>query len=510
MLDLPQLQPYDEHNQSLQANVHPEDWINPKPSGKYNLVVVGAGTAGLVSAAIAAGLGAKVALIERELMGGDCLNVGCVPSKALITAARILATIRRAGEFGIRVPDGVTVDFPAVMERMRRLRASISPHDSAKRFQEMGVDVYLGEGKFTTATSIVVAGTELEFAKAAICTGARAAKLPIPGLDEAGFLTNETVFSLTDLPKRLAVVGGGPIGSELAQCFARFGSEVTLIEKHERILPKDDAEAAQRVQKAMQRDGVRFFFNTQIEKIERAEQEKVFHLKQNAETHELRADEILLGVGRQPNVESLDLPKAGVEFDVHKGIQVDDTLQTSNPNIYAAGDCCSKFKFTHAADFMARALVYNAIINPLPVKQSKLSSLTIPHCTYTSPELAHVGLTAAEAREQEIAVETVTMELRDNDRALLDGETEGCVMVHLKKGSPTIVGATVVAANAGDLIGELSLAMTHNLSIEQVAAAIHPYPTQADAIRRTGDLYKRTKLTASVKWAFDKYFAWRR
>src|SRR5437660_717459 len=238
MPEAPPLQPYDVHNQLLVSNAHPPDWANPEPAGRYNLVVLGGGTAGLVSAAGAAGLGAKVALVERELLGGDCLNVGCVPSKALIRSSRASADVRDAGEFGVRVPEGVRVDFPAVMERMRRLRASLSPNDSARRFRELGVDVYLGQGRFTGPDTIEVSGKVLRFKKAVLATGARAQRPTIPGLAEAGFLTNETVFSLTELPSRLAVIGAGPIGCELAQTFARFGAQVYLLANHAQILPK--------------------------------------------------------------------------------------------------------------------------------------------------------------------------------------------------------------------------------------------------------------------------------
>ncbi|UCF89742.1 MAG: FAD-dependent oxidoreductase, partial [Desulfobacterales bacterium] len=251
------VQPDDEHNRELRRNVHPTDWVNPVPDGKYNMVVIGGGTAGLVTAAGTAGLGGKVALIERNLLGGDCLNVGCVPSKALIRAARAVADVRDAREFGVRVPDGVAVDFPAIMERMRRLRAGISHHDSAQRFQQLGVDVFLGSARFSGRDTVEVAGQTLKFAKACIATGARATQLPIPGLAEAGFLTNETVFSLTELPRRLGIIGAGPIGCELSQCFARFGSEVILIEAMHGIMPQENRRAAEIVAKAMTRDGIK-------------------------------------------------------------------------------------------------------------------------------------------------------------------------------------------------------------------------------------------------------------
>ena len=255
MSELIQLQPQDEHNLKLEANVHPRDWINPTPSGRYNLVVIGAGTAGLVAAAGAAGLGAKVALIERDLMGGDCLNVGCVPSKALISAARAVRTVRYADEFGVQVPEGTTVDFARVMQRMRQLRAEISPNDSATRFRDLGIDIFLGQGTFVGPNTVEVDGQRLEFKKAVIATGARASAPPIPGLDQVQYLTNESIFSLTELPRRLGIIGAGPIGCELAQAFALFGSEVFLVEATHGILPREDPDAAEIV-KASDRKSV--------------------------------------------------------------------------------------------------------------------------------------------------------------------------------------------------------------------------------------------------------------
>lgn len=506
MSSLIQLQPYDVHNQKLESNVHPPDWVNPEPAGRYNMVVIGGGTAGLVSAIGATGLGAKVALIERDLLGGDCLNVGCVPSKGLISAARIAATVRDADQFGVRVPEGVHVDFPAVMERMRRLRADISPHDSAARFRDLGVDVFIGNGKFSDGQTIEVAGKKLTFKKAVVATGARAAALPIPGLAEVGALTNESIFSLTELPRRLVVIGGGPIGTEMAQSFARFGSQVTQIEKAANILPREETDAALIVQQAMAKDGVQFLLNAHVKRMEKRGDEKVVIVEQGGNEIEVVGDEVLVGIGRTPNVDGMGLENAGVQFDGRKGIEVNDRLQTSNPNIYAAGDVASKFKFTHAADFMARIVIGNALFKG----RDKASALTVPWATYTSPELAHVGLSTKDAEEQGIAIDTYTQPLDAVDRAILDGETEGFVRVHVNKGSDKIIGATVVATNAGDMIGELTLAMKNGLGLKKIGSTIHPYPTQAEAIRKLGDAYNRTRLTPTVAAAMKKWLAWTR
>src|SRR5262249_48889161 len=322
------LPPDDEHDRQLLANVRPPGWVNPEPAGRYNLVVVGAGTAGLISAIGAAGLGAKVALIERELMGGDCLNVGCVPSKALIRAARAGSAVRRAGEFGIEVPGTARVEFAAVMERVRRLRASISPNDSAERYRAQGIGVFLGEGRFTGPDSIAVGEAVLKFKKAVIATGARAAHPDIPGLAEAGFLTNETVFALTQLPRRLGVIGAGPIGCELAQAFARFGAEGHLIWRGPQILPGEDRDAAERLGQALVRQGIELHMHARVSQVRRNEADKILELECNGKPRELAVDQILVGAGRAPNVEGLALENAGVQYDPRTGVLVDDYLRT--------------------------------------------------------------------------------------------------------------------------------------------------------------------------------------
>jgi pyruvate/2-oxoglutarate dehydrogenase complex dihydrolipoamide dehydrogenase (E3) component len=495
--------PHDRYNERLVANVHPPEWVNPEPAPRYNLVVLGAGTAGLVTAAGAAGLGAKVALIERHLMGGDCLNVGCVPSKALLRAAKAAVQVRDAGRFGVVVPDGVRVDFAAVMERMRRLRAEISPHDSAARFQARGVDIFLGEGRFTGPDTITVDGKTLHFRRAAICTGGRAGLPPIPGLSEAGALTNETVFSLTELPPRLAIIGAGPIGCELAQAFARFGSRVTLLEVLPHILSKEDRDAAEIVEAALRHDGIEILTAVKIIRVERAGEEHVLQIEGRSA---ITVDAILIGAGRVPNVENLGLEAAGVAFDPKKGVTVDDRLRTSNPHIYAAGDVASHFQFTHMADALARIVIQNALF----LGRKKASALVVPWCTFTDPEIAHVGLYEHEAKERGIPTRTFMQELRDVDRAVLDSETDGFVKVLVREGSDRILGATIVAEHAGDLISELTLAMVGKLGLKTIAQTIHPYPTQAEAIKMTADAYNRTRLTPFLKGLFEKWLAWRR
>jgi len=498
----PPIFPWDTHNQRLAAAVGAAGWVNPEPAPRYNLVVVGGGTAGLVTAAGAAGLGAKVALVEKHFLGGDCLNVGCVPSKAIIRAARAVAAVREAGDFGVRVPTGTTVDFAAVMERLRRLRADISPHDSARRFAELGVDVFFGAARFTGGDQISVGDKRLRFSKAVIATGARASAPPIPGLRDVPYHTNETLFTLTKLPRRLAIIGAGPIGCEMAQSFARFGAEVFLVEAEHGILPREDRAAAEVVQAALLRDGVKLLCCGQDLKLSRATEGVRLQVSSHGKGYDLVVDELLVAVGRAPNTEGLGLETVGVEYD-RKGVKVDDHLRTTNPRIFACGDICSPYQFTHAADFMARIVIQNALF----FGRAKASALTISWATYTSPEIAHVGLYEREAATRGIAIDTFTQPLAQVDRAILDGESEGFVKVHVRKGTDEIVGATIVAAHAGDLISEFALAMKSRAGLRTVGATIHPYPTQAEAIRRTGDLYNRTRLTPTVRRLFARWLA---
>ena len=498
--------PMDLHNQRLVGNTHPLDWVNPEPAGRYNLVVIGAGTAGLVSAAGAAGLGARVALVEKHLLGGDCLNVGCVPSKCLIRSSRVQADIRDAGPFGVTVSAAPEVDFAAVMERMRRLRAGISKHDSAQRFQNLGVDVFLGEGQFSAPDVVSVSGKTLRFSKAVIAAGGRAAAPPIEGLSGSGYLTNETLFSLTELPKRMAVIGGGPIGAEMAQAFRRFGSEVYLFHDEPYILSREDRDAAELVQKSFAADGVHLFLDSPVQQIEVRGAEKIVRAESQGKSREVAVDEILVGVGRAPNVQGLNLEAAGVKYDVRSGVQVDDQLQTSNRRIYAAGDICSSYKFTHTADALARIVIQNALF----LGRKKASALTVPWCTYTDPELAHVGMSEAEASNKSIPFDAFVIHFSEVDRAVADSEEEGFVKVLVRKGSDEILGGTIVASHAGDMISEITLAMVGGLGLKTLSQVIHPYPTQAEAIKMVADNYSRTRLTPRVKRLLTRWLSWTR
>ncbi|MDQ3335721.1 MAG: mercuric reductase [Myxococcota bacterium] len=489
----------DVYDRELVEHVHPPAWLNPEPRQRYNLVVIGGGTAGLVSAIGAASLGAHVALIERSLLGGDCLNVGCVPSKAVIRAARAVHDVRTASALGVRT-GRVDVDFGAAMARMRRLRAAIAPHDSAARFRDAGVDVFLGDAKFVARDAIEVAGQRLAFARAVIASGARATAPPIDGLADAGFLTNETVFRLTELPRKLLVIGAGPIGCELAQAFRRLGSEVTILDRAPRLMPKDDPDASAIIHERFVAEGIELVLGTKLLRVER---DRTLVFERGRGEERVRGDQILVAAGRKPNIEDLGLDAAGVAAS-EQGVVVDDRLRTSNRRVFAAGDVASRFQFTHAADAMARIAIQNALF----FGRKRVSALTIPWCTYTDPEVAHVGISAEDAAKRP-DVTTFTVRLDTVDRAILDEEREGFARVHADRRG-RILGATLVARHAGESIGELVLAMTNGIRLGTVATTIHPYPTQAEAIRKLGDAYQRTRLTPRVRRILEAVLRWRR
>lgn len=493
--------PRDEYNATLVANAHPPDWQNPQPAPVYNLVVIGGGSAGLLAAVAAAGLGAKTAVIERGLLGGDCLNTGCVPSKTVIRSAKAVGDLRRAAALGVSTPNDVGIDFKAVMARMRRVRAQLSHHDSAQRFTNEGVDVFLGEGRFSGRNIINVDGATLTFKKAMIATGSRPLVLPIPGLAKAGYLTNETFFSLTELPPRLAFIGAGPIGSELAQAMQRLGSRVTVFDVLPQALGREDRDAAAIVEEAMRRDGIELALAANITQVTTDGPAKTVHFEQAGQTKSVTVDEILMAVGRIPNLEGLNLEAAGVAYH-KKGVTVNDYLQTTNPNIYAVGDVALKYQFTHTADASARLALQNALF----MGRKKVSDLIIPWATYTDPEVAHVGLYPTEAEAAGIAIETFTQPFSGVDRAITDGEEEGFVKIHVKKGTDRIVGATVVARHAGDIISQITTAMVGGVGLKTLAQVIHPYPTQAEAIRKIADAYNRTRLTPTIKKLFSRWF----
>src|SRR6202165_2119701 len=496
--------PQDAYERERMENARPAPWGNPKPAGRYNLVVIGGGPAGLVAARAAASMGAKVALVERGLLGGGCVSVGCIPSKAIIRTSRLYAEMRNAERYGANGPGDIRVDFAAAMQRMRRIRARLSRVDSVQRLSATGVDVFFGEARFTATDALTVDGTRLRFRKAMIATGARPDTPSIPGLVEAGYLTNENVFDLTELPRRLLVIGGGPLGCELAQAFCRFGARTIIVQDWPLFLPREERDAAQILSDSLARDGIEVRLNTTAVNVRVEGGQKLVDLVSDDYKSTVAVDAILTGTGRLPNVEGLNLEAAGVDCDAITGVRVDDFLQTSNPRIYAAGDACLEDKFTHTADASARIVIRNALF----LGRQRVSALTIPWCTYTDPEIAHVGLYVKQARERGIPVKTFTVPMHDVDRAIADGEEDGFVKLHVREGTDTILGATVVARHAGEMINELTLALGAGIGPRAPGPVLPGYSTQAEAIKKAADAYSRTRLTPAIQSLLRRWLKW--
>eukprot|EP00639_Heterosigma_akashiwo_P003670 CAMPEP_0194570074 /NCGR_PEP_ID=MMETSP0292-20121207/7533_1 /TAXON_ID=39354 /ORGANISM="Heterosigma akashiwo, Strain CCMP2393" /LENGTH=588 /DNA_ID=CAMNT_0039420447 /DNA_START=28 /DNA_END=1794 /DNA_ORIENTATION=+ len=506
--------PMDEHNTKLVNNVHPTDYQNPEPLEKYDLVVLGAGVSGLLSVIMGSALGKKCALIEKHYMGGDCLNIGCVPSKALISCARRLKEVQESAEFGVRLPEGeVTIDFGAVMARMRRIRAAISDHDSVARYsRDFCEHVFLGHAEFAGPDTVRVSGANgdvtLRFDKAMVATGASAAIVPIPGLVGAPHLTNANFFNLTELPPRVAVIGAGPIGLEMAQSLRRFGAQVTCFEAFPQLLPREDQDAAAVLKEAILRDGVEIRLGAKILRVEVSEEGGLYQAPWKAVrvvldvdgaevVHE--ADALLNATGRAPNVHGIGLDVVGVEYDNKVGVHIDDQFRTTNPRVYATGDVATPYKFTHSADFMARIAIRNMFLGD----ESRLSQLIIPWATYTEPEVAHVGLYEYELESKGIEFESFKRDLKDVDRCKCEGVTEGFVKITVKKGTDEILGATIVGPNAGDMISELTVCIQCNIGAGQLAGVIHPYPTTGEAIRQAAAGYNKYWRTPAVNKALE-------
>jgi pyruvate/2-oxoglutarate dehydrogenase complex dihydrolipoamide dehydrogenase (E3) component len=451
-------------------------------SRAYDLAVLGGGPAGLAAASEAAAHGARVVLVERDRLGGGSLQVGSVPSKAILRSTRLLADLRESAHFGVVSARAPSDDFAAVVQRMRHLQARIARGISEEALRQAGVEIRMGEARFAGRDVIEIEGDRLRFARALIATGSRPDIAQIPGLTECDFLTNENVFDLHELPRRILVIGGGPLGCELAQALCRLGARTTIAQALPLFLPKEERDAAQILSEALARDGIEVRLNTRAVSVRTLGTEKHVELESDDYRNTICVDRILTGTGRRPNVERLGLEAAGVSLDAEGAVGVDDFLQTSNPRIYAAGDVCLEHRYTHSADASARLAVANALRGG----RRRVSRLVIPWCTFTDPEIATVGLSVREARARSVPVKTFTVPMHDIDRAVLDGEDLGFVKIHVKEGTDRILGATLVGRHAGDLINEISLAMVARVGLRSLARVIHPYPTHAEAIQRAG------------------------
>ncbi|MEO6974173.1 MAG: mercuric reductase [Rhodoferax sp.] len=495
--------PRDAYEDRRLANVHPASWPNPKPEDCYQLVIVGAGPAGLAAAEMAAALGARVALLERGLIGGDCLNTGCVPSKSIIRTSRLYADMRNANLYGAKAPADIQVDFGVAMRRVRRIRAHLSESDSARRLASIGVDVFFGDVRFVGADSLTINGETLRFKKALIATGARPDVPVIPGLAQAGYLTNENVFDLTELPRRLLVIGGGSLGCELAQAFCRLGAKTTIVQDLPLFLGGEERDAAQILSDAFARDGIEVRLNTNAVAVRVENGQKLVDLVSDDYKNTIAVDGILTGIGHLPNVQGLNLEAAGVNYDAADGIRIDDFMCTANPRIYAAGDVCLKHQYTQTARAAARIVVQNALFRG----RERLSSLVIPWCTFTDPEIANVGLYVREANRRNIPIKTFTIPMHEIDRAVIDSEDAGFVKIHVREGTDRILGATLVARDAGSMINEITLAMMAGIGLRALAQVVHAYPTQADAIRQAAEAYTRTRLTPRIRSRLRRWLA---
>jgi pyruvate/2-oxoglutarate dehydrogenase complex dihydrolipoamide dehydrogenase (E3) component len=418
-----------------------------------------------------------------------------VPSKALIRTSHAYAEMRDADRYGATVPENIVVDFAAVMARVRRIRSHLSGSSSVRRLAAKGIDVFFGNVRFTSKDTLTVNDQPLRFEKAMIATGARPHIPDIPGLKQAGFLTNANVFNLTELPKRLLVIGGGPLGCELAQAFRRLGSKVTIVQDMPLFLEREERDAAQTLSDAFTRDGIEVRLNTRAVGARVENGEKIVDLVSDDYHSSVAVDAILTGVGRMPNVNGLDLEKAGVEYDAVNGIRVDDFLRTANPRIYAAGDVCLQEQYTDIAAASARIVVRNALLR----SRMRLSEVVIPWCTFTDPEIAHVGLYVRDANRKGIPIKTYTVPMHQIDRAVTDSEEDGFVKVHVREGTDTILGATIVARHAGDMINEITLAMVAGIGLRTLSKVIHAYPTQAEAIRQAANAYNRSRITPRIR-----------
>ncbi|MBI2608840.1 MAG: dihydrolipoyl dehydrogenase [Deltaproteobacteria bacterium] len=467
---------------------------------KYDLVVIGGGSGGLVCAAGAASLGAHVALIEKKKLGGDCLNTGCVPSKALIKSARMIHEIQNAEKYGIK-KTSLEFDFKDIMDRVRQVQATIEPHDSREKFESLGVSVKFGNYEFMDGNRITNGSEILQAKRFVIATGSSPFIPTIEGLDPSQVLTSENIWGLEKLPKSMIFIGGGPISSELSQCMARFGSQVTLLDRGAGLLHREDRDMAAFVQEAFVKDDMTLNFNGEVTHISHEPHLHHVTFKKQNETLQYQAEKLFLALGRTPTLHGLGLEKVGIQF-TPQGIGINQHCETNIPHIYACGDVAGPYQFTHFADYQARIILRNALF---PGK-SKVDYRVIPWCTYTDPELARVGLSEKEVKEKKISHQIIKYELNEHDRAVCDSENHGLVKIITEKRSDKILGASIVGPHAGDLLQEFTFAMKNNAGLKAISKTIHPYPTMTEISKRTADEWMRRKLTPIVLKALKFYF----
>jgi len=491
---------------SMQRNKELQSFEKPKRFDA-NVVIVGAGSAGLVASLITAGAKAKVILIEKHKMGGDCLNTGCVPSKSIIRSGRIMSYIRRAKEFGIDGAKG-EVNFAAVMARVQGVIKTIEPHDSVERFTSLGVEVELGDAVIESPYVVTVNDRRITTRSIIVATGARPLVPPIPGLAEIDYLTSDSIWSLSELPKRLLVVGGGPIGCELAQAFSNLGAQVTQVDMAERIMPREDAEVSEEVAKAFREQGIRILTGHKLVKFGAGENCDYMEAEHRGETVTVEFDKVLLAIGRKANVEGFGLENLNLALTGQGTIEVNEYLQTSMPNVFACGDVAGPYQFTHMASFQAWFASFNALLGGL--YRSKINYSVVPWATFTDPEVARVGLSETEAKKKKISYELTRYEMDHHDRSLADGEAHGFIKVLTVPGKDKILGVTIVGHHAGEVIGEFVFAMTHGMGLKKISAVTHIYPTILEANKFAANAWRSERLPEKYFPYLEKFFAWRR
>ncbi len=465
--------------------VRPPRWANPAPQPRYDLVVIGGGPAGQSAALLAAQSGHRVALIERAELGGNSLNAGSIPSKVLVRSGRAYEAIANSQRCGGPPCVPPPADFRAVMQRMRAIRGRIAERYSAARLTDMGIDVFFGQAEFAGPSLIQVQALNLHFTKALIATGSSPMGADIPGLQSTGYLTSTALFQLDRLPRRLAIIGGGPLGCEMAQAFAHFGSRVTILQDQPKFLPCEERDAAELLSLSLARSGVEIRLNTTIAAVRRENSEKLIDAESAGDRYTLAVDEILVSVGRRGNSSALQIAAAGVVRHADGRIETDDFLRTSNPAVYAAGDVCMRHRFVNVAEASAEIAVRNALL------QAEMSHYAIvaPRCTYCDPEIAHIGMHIWDAHRQSIPVHTYTILMQDVDRAITDGRDEGFLKIHVRAGTDQIIGASIVASRASEMINEMAIIMHAKVGMRALAQIKHTYPSQSDAIRLAARAY---------------------